>query len=165
MSKERKDPLAKVDDGKRDFLKKMAIGTAYAVPVMTTFSLDGVRNTALAQGTYGPPEVTDLQGGANRLEITFSRPMDHSSTSGSSVNAKADCSWVSEFPPLSCTGSWKWTGPDKREFTFEDCCFEPGEFKVLINWYQPCLNPLLGADGQVCKTFSGGAMVFGNNCS
>lgn len=49
--------LVKTDTNRRDFLKKFALGAAYAVPVMTTFSLDSVRSKARASGNYGNPRV------------------------------------------------------------------------------------------------------------
>ena len=158
MSKERRDPLAKVDDGKRDFLKKMAIGTAYAVPVMTTFSLDGVRNTALAQGNYGPPRVTDMQDGPNRLEITFSRPMD-TGAGGTGAGAKIMPCWWDTYMTRSTSGNWKWASPTKRVWTDEDC-YKSIPITVLIN-QEPCGNKVLGADGVPCLPFSGTRNVGG----
>ena len=53
--------LVRIDEGKRDFLKKLAIGTAYAVPVIATFSLDSIRNKAYAQSAYGDPAVLSFR--------------------------------------------------------------------------------------------------------
>jgi hypothetical protein len=59
---ESRDPgLVKVDEEKRSFLKKLALGTAYAVPVIATFSLDGVRSKARAQAVYSDPVVLSLR--------------------------------------------------------------------------------------------------------
>ena len=41
--------LEGVDDSKRDSLKKMVKGTAFAAPVVASFSLDGLLNAAQAQ--------------------------------------------------------------------------------------------------------------------
>jgi hypothetical protein len=85
--------LSKVDETRRSFLKKAAIGSAYAIPVMTTFSLDGIRSKARAQGVYGNPTVVSLEtappsafgGDASAQDlpellgywvITYDRPMD-----------------------------------------------------------------------------------------
>ena len=35
--------LEKVDEKKRDFLKKVVIGTAFAVPVINSFSMEGLK--------------------------------------------------------------------------------------------------------------------------
>lgn len=51
----------RIDDGKRDFLKKLAIGTAYAAPAIATFSLDSIRSKAYAQAAYGVPDVLSVQ--------------------------------------------------------------------------------------------------------
>jgi hypothetical protein len=62
MHEERKELLSKVDEGKRDFVKKLAIGSAYALPVMASFPLDSVRKSARAQGVYGDPAVVNIAG-------------------------------------------------------------------------------------------------------
>ena len=41
--------LQHVDESKRDFVKKVLIGTAFAVPVITSYSMDNFR--------MGPPEA------------------------------------------------------------------------------------------------------------
>ena len=92
---EKKELLGKIDDSKRDFVKKLAIGSAYALPVMASFPLDSVRKSARAQGVYGDPAVvniravadTDFNPNAGQVTaadnhytaywvITFDRPMD-----------------------------------------------------------------------------------------
>ena len=92
---EKKELLGKIDDSKRDFVKKLAIGSAYALPVMASFPLDSVRKSARAQGVYGDPAVvtvegrasTDFDPGAGQVGaadprytaywvITFDRPMN-----------------------------------------------------------------------------------------
>jgi hypothetical protein len=56
MEEKKLDPmLEKVEPNRRDFIKKVAVGTAYAVPVIASFSLDSVRNKAFAQATYTTP--------------------------------------------------------------------------------------------------------------
>jgi len=44
--------LTKVDGNKRTFLKKVVIGAAFALPLMLSFSMDGVRLKA-AYGQSG----------------------------------------------------------------------------------------------------------------
>jgi hypothetical protein len=61
MSEGKKELLNKVDEGKRDFMRKLAIGSAYAVPVMASFPLDSIRNKAWAQAVYGPPRVISVR--------------------------------------------------------------------------------------------------------
>jgi len=77
--------LEKVEPNRRDFMKKVAIGAAYAVPVMASFSLDSVRNKAFAQASYGPtpPRVARLNvvdGSPDNfvVRITFDQAMDTS---------------------------------------------------------------------------------------
>lgn len=41
--------LDKVDEGKRDALRKLLTGATFAVPVVSTFSLDGLIGSANAQ--------------------------------------------------------------------------------------------------------------------
>lgn len=53
--------MSQTDKGKRDFLKKMTMGAAYAVPVMATFPLDSVLSRARAQGNYGTPRVINFR--------------------------------------------------------------------------------------------------------
>ena len=53
MNEGKRELLNKVDEGKRDFMRKLAIGSAYAVPGMASFPLDSVRNKAWAQAVYG----------------------------------------------------------------------------------------------------------------
>jgi len=55
MSEGKKALLNRVDDSKRDFMKKLAIGSAYAVPVMASFPLDSIRKSARAQGCLRRP--------------------------------------------------------------------------------------------------------------
>ena len=90
MCEERKELLNKVDDSKRDFVKKLAIGTAYAVPVISTFSLDSIRKTARAQGVYGDPAVVNIAGVAEN---------DFNPNASQNVNAAADYTayWVIAF--------------------------------------------------------------------
>jgi hypothetical protein len=161
MSKEHKDPLAKVDDGKRDFLKKMAIGTAYAVPVMTTFSLDGVRNTALAQGMYAPPEVTSLEGGLNQITVNFSRPMD-TSFEGSSIGAKSLPCWWSTFQTKKIEGGWRWDSNRRAVWNDSSCDWGPvgKKITVVINSDGCFGKKVLAADGLTeCATYSGSAII------
>lgn len=35
--------LKEVDENKRDFIKKVIVGTAFAVPVINSFSMDGLK--------------------------------------------------------------------------------------------------------------------------
>jgi hypothetical protein len=47
-----KDLLEKVDAKRRDFLRKLVISSAFAVPVIVSFSMDGIRLKA-AYGQSG----------------------------------------------------------------------------------------------------------------
>jgi hypothetical protein len=40
---EDKDILEGVDEKRRDFIKKVVVGTAFAVPVINSFSMDGLK--------------------------------------------------------------------------------------------------------------------------
>ena len=90
MEEKKLDPmLEKVEPNRRDFIKKVAVGTAYAVPVIASFSLDSVRNKAFAQATYTtptppaalvPPKVALLSAlrSGQGVRVTFDQPMDTS---------------------------------------------------------------------------------------
>ncbi len=41
--------LGAIDEGKRSSLRKMIMGSAFAVPVVASFSMDGLVNAANAQ--------------------------------------------------------------------------------------------------------------------
>lgn len=43
MSKEFEQALEGVDDSRRSFLRKMAIGTAFAAPVVSSFTMTGIK--------------------------------------------------------------------------------------------------------------------------
>jgi hypothetical protein len=56
-----------VGDDRRAFLKKMAVGTAFAVPVVSSFSMSGVRaafaqTPPLSPGTRGTGGTTSTSG-------------------------------------------------------------------------------------------------------
>jgi len=93
MEEKKLDPmLEKVAPNRRDFIKKVAIGTAYAVPVIASFSLDSVRNKAFAQATYTTPPapapapaqavaprvVSPLVAGGSGITVNFDQNMDTS---------------------------------------------------------------------------------------
>lgn len=52
MADEKLDPvLEQVDPEKREFLKKVLVGTAFVAPIVASFSMDGLSpNEAFAQG-------------------------------------------------------------------------------------------------------------------
>jgi hypothetical protein len=52
------DLLSKVDADKRDFLKKMVIGTAFAIPVILSFGMDNVK--ARAQQSKSLPPASPI---------------------------------------------------------------------------------------------------------
>ena len=113
--------LGKIDEGKRDFLKKLAIGTAYAAPVIATFSLDGIRSKAFAQAAYSVPDVLSLRAvpaavGGDYLYgpppttfntfdpynwvITYDRPMNPAYASAKICKIENMASWtVCDSPP------------------------------------------------------------------
>ena len=43
MSQDFEQALEGVDDGRRSFLKKMAVTTAFAVPVVSSFTMTGIK--------------------------------------------------------------------------------------------------------------------------
>jgi hypothetical protein len=57
MSEEFEQALESVGDDRRAFLKKMVIGTAFAVPVVSSFSMAGVQ-AAFAQTPAVSPRQT-----------------------------------------------------------------------------------------------------------
>ena len=46
--------LSKVDEDKRAFLKKLAVGTAFAIPVILSFGMDGVKARAQTARSSSP---------------------------------------------------------------------------------------------------------------
>ena len=125
--------LAKVDSGRRGFLRKMAMGSAYALPLMTTVSLDSVITSARAQGVYGNPKVVRFRteavaaGPGNNAEppqpgkangilvgywvITYDRPMDPKFNQAKAWAFSGPNGAACEgFPPVDkCEGD---TGPE-----------------------------------------------------
>jgi hypothetical protein len=95
VKKDEKD-LSKVDEGRRDFVRKLTLAAAYATPFMASFSLDSVRNDAEAQGVYAGAAVAGVVfvpgGGAGgfifsrmagpvaepygTIRITYTKPME-----------------------------------------------------------------------------------------
>ena len=59
--------LGKIDREKRNFIKNVIIGTAFAVPVINSFSMDGLKIDLKAKmaraDDYDKPEGYDKQGG------------------------------------------------------------------------------------------------------
>jgi hypothetical protein len=53
-------PLAKVDEGRRAYLQKLAAGTAFVVPLVASFSTDGVRFNTAEAGIFGGNESGGL---------------------------------------------------------------------------------------------------------
>lgn len=55
--KEKRDEKDETDDNRRSFLKKVAIGTAFAVPVIQSFSKNDilVKSALAATGEEPPP--------------------------------------------------------------------------------------------------------------
>jgi len=49
--------LSKVDEDKRAFLKKLAIGTAFAIPVVLSFGMDNVKARAVAAKSIAPSGI------------------------------------------------------------------------------------------------------------
>jgi hypothetical protein len=66
------DILKVVDESKRDFIKKVVVGTAFAVPVINSFSMDGlkIRMGMEQAGAFGPkpPPVSSSIGGGTPSE-------------------------------------------------------------------------------------------------
>ena len=48
--------LEKIDEGRRAYLRKLAAGTAFVVPVVASFSTDGLRFNTAEAGTLGGNE-------------------------------------------------------------------------------------------------------------
>lgn len=56
--------LDAVEPSRRSFVKKVAIGSAFAVPVVSSFSMSGV-NAAFAQANGSPGNGTNQTNGPN----------------------------------------------------------------------------------------------------
>jgi hypothetical protein len=119
--------LAKIDEGKREFLRKLSLAAAYATPVMASFSLDSVRKTAEAQGVYGGAAVLSvvfIPGGraggfivsrlAQQVEesygtirVTYSKPMETSlntckKVTGHECQGDVICSKIDVISVVNC---------------------------------------------------------------
>ena len=68
---EDKKILGKIDREKRDFIKNVIIGTAFAVPVINSFSMDGLKIDLKAKiakaGDYDQPGGYDAAGGGDTV--------------------------------------------------------------------------------------------------
>lgn len=134
--KKREAPLVKNYTNRRDFIRKLALGTAYAVPVMATFSLDSVRSKARAQGNYGNPRVINFRSrraGGNFaadprtqngngvpeafFEIIWDRPMDKA------FNTAKTCEKM-KLPPV-CTVDMMVAPPQIQPVAGCGDCFGP----------------------------------------
>ena len=63
--------LEQVDQDKRDFLKKVIVGTAFVTPVVASFSMDGLLpNEAFAQSSNLNPQLAEclLLAGSNQTQ-------------------------------------------------------------------------------------------------
>lgn len=80
--------LDKVDDDKRNFLKKVIIGTAFAAPVINSFSMEGLK--------------IDLSGRMAKAD-DFDKPsgFDRAGPGGSGSSGKSGGSGKSGPPPVS----------------------------------------------------------------
>jgi len=57
------DVLKAVDDNRRDFIKKVVVGTAFAVPVIHSFSMDGLKVRMGEPQAAADPRPGDPGGG------------------------------------------------------------------------------------------------------
>jgi hypothetical protein len=57
MSDANEEIFDKVGDDRRSFMKKMVVGTAFAVPVISTFSLTGMQASFAQSATSSRPAV------------------------------------------------------------------------------------------------------------
>ena len=57
MSDANDEIFDKVGDDRRSFMKKMVVGTAFAVPVISTFSLTGMQASFAQSATSSQPAV------------------------------------------------------------------------------------------------------------
>lgn len=63
--------LEKLDPSRRDFLRVLVLGTAYATPLVTSFSMDGLGlESAAAQAICGPNTGSNLGSNTADLAIT-----------------------------------------------------------------------------------------------
>jgi hypothetical protein len=86
---EHDDVFEQVGHDRRQFIKRLAVGSAFAVPVVSSFSMSGV-NTVFAQsaevsgGSGGATETTDepaVEGGGVGEETTTTSSTSTSTTS------------------------------------------------------------------------------------
>ncbi|MBW1779876.1 MAG: hypothetical protein JRL30_03970 [Deltaproteobacteria bacterium] len=69
--------LDKVDEDKRDFIKKVVVGTAFVVPVVNSFSMDGLKIDLKAKmaraDEYDQPGGYDQVGGGGYVSDATSK--------------------------------------------------------------------------------------------
>jgi hypothetical protein len=85
-------------DGRREFLKKMAIGTAFTVPVVSSFTMAGI------QAVYAQTPTTSGRtsaGNANATTPTTPGPTTSTSTSTSTTTTTAPNSTTTTRAPNS----------------------------------------------------------------
>jgi hypothetical protein len=80
--------LEKVDEDKRDFIKKVIVGTAFAVPVINSFSMDGLKIDLAAKmaraDEYDQPKGYDQGGGGGYVsDATVTKDKDKKPKAGS----------------------------------------------------------------------------------
>ena len=89
---EHDDVFEQVGHDRRQFIKRLAVGSAFAVPVVSSFSMSGV-NTVFAQsaevsgaGTTTTTEDGDVEGGGEGGTTTTSSTSTTSTTIGNGGN-------------------------------------------------------------------------------
>ena len=74
MSEDFEAATEELDDGRRSFLKKMAIGTAFTVPVVSSFTMAGI------QAVYAQSATASGQVSGGNVSATTTSPPTTSTT-------------------------------------------------------------------------------------
>ena len=155
-----REETRKEREERRDFIKKLALGTAYAVPVMATFSLDSVRNKARAQSVYNDPQVVRAYQDPNDWRsalVDFDQPMN-TAIGGAPFDARlangACVDRTQAFSPSQPAGwQWEWTSPTQQKLTTSG--WGGGQLDLTYNTQANTCTDFLGANGRPLVPWSG----------
>ena len=91
MSDEARDELFdKVGDDRRSFLKKMVIGSAFAVPVVSTFSLTGMQASFAQSATSSRPAVAPATAAATTTEAPTTTTVTSTTTTTTTTTTTSE---------------------------------------------------------------------------
>ena len=133
--------LEKLDPNRRDFLRVLVLGTAYATPLVTSFSMEGLGlEGAAAQAICGPNTGSNL--GSNMADLAVTK-----TASPDPAVAGADLTYT--LTVANCGPHWRGDAPDvmvsdplPSGATFQSSRQVSGATTFTIN------EPAVGSTGQ-----------------